>query len=72
MSDPARANPAARSFTRQHDVERVLKALRESDNGAMLERRKEEGEEDGEKGRLIILVIVWLKTLLIIISIFLG
>ena len=54
MSDPARSNPAARCFTRQHDVERVLKLLRESgDDGAMVDRGKDGGEKDGKQGRLI-------------------
>ena len=54
VSDPARSNPAARCFTRQRDVERVLKSIEESGgSAAMVERQKEEEEEgDGrEQGR---------------------
>ena len=49
MSDPSRSNPAARTFTRQRDVERVLAMIDES---ALVRRRrrKEEGEENEEQG----------------------
>ena len=56
VSDPARSNPAARCFTRQRDVERVLKSVQESGgDGAMVQRRKEE-EGAEQQGRLITLV----------------
>ena len=51
MSDPSRSNPAARTFTRQRDVERVFAMI----DGSALVRRpggKEEGEEDEEQGCL--------------------
>ena len=49
VSDPSRSNPAARTFTRQRDVERVLAMIDES---ALVRRRRgrEEGEEDEEQG----------------------
>ena len=51
VSDPSRSNPAARTFTRQRDVERVLAMINE---GALVRRptgREKEGEEE-EQGSL--------------------
>ena len=45
VSDPSRSNPAARTFTRQRDVERVIAMIDES----ALVRRPPGREEDEEE-----------------------